>query len=250
MKKPTLALIKLGLIGLSILPFATLSATYKEMTVSDGGSISGTVNFSGEDQAPKVYGISKDNDVCGTGEREIDYVRVVDGHLLDTFIYLDKVKEGKAFPDDVADATVNQKGCEFSPFLQVMRNNAKFAAVNEDPILHNIHTYELIRGDAKGPKKTLTNVSQPEPNTVTSQIKMKRGPAIKVECDAHDFMHGFVFVAKNPYFAKVGEDGSYTIDDIPPGNYTVKAWHGMLKNQKAKVTVEAGGSATVDFTFK
>ena len=70
------------------------------------------------------------------------------------------------------------------------------------------------------------------------------------ECDAHDFMHGFVFVARNPYFAKVAEDGSYTIADVPPGKYTIKAWHGMLKNQKAKVTVDAGGKATVDFTFK
>ncbi|MBA1333557.1 hypothetical protein QQ73_21825, partial [Candidatus Endoriftia persephone str. Guaymas] len=81
------------------------------------------------------------------------------------------------------------------------------AALDLVEIDHNVHTYELIRGDAKGPKKTISNISQPEPNTVTSTIKMKKGPAMKVECDAHDFMHGFVFVAKNPYFAKVKADG-------------------------------------------
>jgi hypothetical protein len=243
-------LLSLSVAGICALPFSAQAAAYKEASVSNGGTITGSVNFTGKDQPPKTYSITKDNKVCGTGKREIDYVRVVNGQLMDTVVYLEKVKEGKPFPSDVGDATINQKGCEFKPFMQVMQNNANLAAINQDPILHNIHTYELIRGDAKGPKKTLINVSQPEPNTVNSTIKVKRGAAMKVECDAHDFMHGFVFIAKNPYFAKVGDDGSFTITDVPAGSYTIKAWHGMLKNQKAKVTVDAGGTAKVDFTFK
>ncbi len=243
-------LVSLSVACLCALPLVSQAAAYKETTVADGGTITGSVKFTGKDQAPKVYGIAKDNDVCGTGERKIDFVRINNGHLMDSVVYLEKVKSGKPFPADVGDATINQKGCEFKPFMQVMRNESKLHAVNSDPILHNIHTYELIRGDAKGPKKTLTNVSQPDPGTVTNTIKVKRGPAMKVECDAHDFMHGFVFIAKNPYFAQVADDGSYSIKDVPPGKYTIKAWHGMLKNQKDKVTVEAGGTATVDFTFK
>ncbi|MCU7935310.1 MAG: hypothetical protein KZQ99_10575 [Candidatus Thiodiazotropha sp. (ex Dulcina madagascariensis)] len=240
----------LSLASLCALPAVGYAAAYKEGAVSNGGTITGSVKFAGKDLDPKVYSITKDNDVCGTGKREIDYVRVSNGILMDTVVYLEKVKEGKPFQADVGDASIDQKGCEFNPFLQVMRNKSKLSAINSDPVLHNIHTYELIRGDAKGPKKTLTNVSQPDPGTVTNTIKMKKGPAIKVECDAHDFMHGFVFVAKNPYFAKVTEDGTFNISDVPPGSYTIKAWHGMLKNQKAKVKVDAGGTATVDFTFK
>jgi len=244
------SLITLSIAGLCALPPATQAAAYKEASVANGGTITGSVKFTGKDQAPKTYTISKDNDVCGTGERKIDFVRVENGKLMDVIVYLEKVKAGKPFPADVGDAVIDQKGCEFKPFLQVMKNKATLAAVNQDPVLHNIHTYELIRGDAKGPKKTLINVSQPKPGTVKSTVKAKKGPAMKVECDAHDFMHGFVFIAKNPYFAKVGADGSFAITDVPPGKYTIKAWHGMLKNQKAKVTVDAGGTATVDFTFK
>ncbi len=236
----------LSVAGLCALPLAGQAAAYKEVSVSNGGTITGTVNFAGKDLPPKVYKITKDNNVCGTGERQIDYVRVKDGHLLDTVVYLDKVKQGKPFPAALSKEKIDQKGCEFKPFLQVMKNGSKLAAVNDDPVLHNIHTYEIIGRT----KKTVFNVSQPEPNTVTKTVKLKRGVGMKVECDAHDFMHGFVFVAKNPYFAKVAEDGSFKIDNVPAGKYTIKVWHGTLKGAKDKVQVAAGGTANVDFTVK
>ncbi|MDH3355157.1 MAG: carboxypeptidase regulatory-like domain-containing protein [Chromatiales bacterium] len=226
------------------------AAAYKEVSVSNGGTITGKVSMKGKDLPAKTYNITKDNNVCGKGERSIDFVRVNGGALTDVVVYLSKVKSGKGFDKKIAKATIEQKGCEFIPFLQVMKNKESLAAINEDPVLHNIHTYELIRGDAKGSKKTLFNVSQPDPTTVTKTVKMKRGPAIKVECDAHDFMHGFIFVARNPYYALVKEDGTFSIDNVPPGKYTIKAWHGMLKNQKSKVEVAANGSATVNFSFK
>ena len=146
-------LLTLSIASVCALPFSAQAAAYKEAAVSNGGTVTGNVKFTGKDQAPKTYSISKDNDVCGTGKREIDYVRVVNGNLMDTIVYLEKIKEGKPFPADVGDATIDQKGCEFKPFMQVMKNNANLAAVNQDPILHNIHTYELIRGDAKDRKK-------------------------------------------------------------------------------------------------
>lgn len=243
-------LLPLCVAALSTLPLASQAAAYKEVAVSNGGTITGAVKFAGKDQPPKVYSVSKDNDVCGTGKRKIDFVRIENGQLQDAVVYLEKVKEGKPFPADVGDITIDQKGCEFSPFLQVMKNKATLSAVNQDSVLHNIHTYELIRGDAKGPKKTIFNISQPDPNTVKNTVKMRKGAAMKVECDAHDFMHSFVFVAKNPYFAVVKADGTFSIDNVPPGKYTIKAWHGMLKNKKSKVEVKAGATATVDFTLK
>ncbi len=228
------------------LPLAAHASAYKEVSVSNGGSVSGKITFSGTDPAPKKYKISKDNDTCGTGTREIDYVAVNNGALADVVVYLDKVKEGKPFPAELSDVRIDQKGCEFKPFLQIMRNGANLAAINDDPVLHNIHTYEIL-GRAK---KTVFNISQSKRGTVTKKVSLKRGTAMKVECDAHDFMHSFVFAVKNPYFAVVGDDGSYTIENIPPGKYTIKAWHGTLKDQKDKVEISAGGTATVNFEFK
>jgi len=220
-------------------------AAYKVIDVKDGGSVSGKVNFTGKDKAPQVYKVAKDTDTCGTENRVIDYVDVKDGTLRNVVVYLDKVKSGKRF--DPINVDIDQKGCQFIPYMSIMTNDANFSATNSDPVLHNIHTYEIM-GRAK---KTVMNVSQPKQGSVTKKkVKLKRGAGMKIECDAHDFMHGFVFVAKNPYYAMVADDGTFTINDIPPGKYTVKAWHGTLGEQKGKAEVKAGGSATVDFTFK
>ena len=235
------------LIAAAGLPFTASAAAYKVVDVTNGGTITGKVNFSGKDPAAKIFTITKDNDVCGTGERNIDFVRVSNGALNDTVVYLKKMKSGKAFPASLDKPEINQKKCGFIPFLSVMKNKDKLTVRNSDPVLHNIHTYEII-GKAK---KTVFNISQPpELKTINKTVKLKRGTSMKLECDAHDFMHGYVFVAKSPYFAVVKDDGSFSIDNVPAGNYKVIAWHGFLGEQKGKVTVAAGGKASVDFTFK
>lgn len=226
--------------------FSAVAASYEVVDIADGGTLTGKVTFSGDDPAPKVFSITKDTEVCGSGNREIDYVRVSKGALNDAIVYLDKVKTGKEFPAEEAGAALDQKGCAFNPFLQVMHNGSDLEAKNSDPVSHNIHTYEII-GKAK---KTVLNVSQPKQDSViTKKISLKRGTHMKVECDQHDFMHGFVFVAKNPYYAVVAEDGSYSISDIPPGKYVVKAWHGTLGEMKTKVEIGAGGAETADFEY-
>ena len=161
----------LGIAGLCTLPLSGLAAGYKEISVSNGGSISGKVSFSGEDPAPRVYRVTKDSQVCGEGNREIDYVRVNNGALQDVVVYLDKVSEGKPFPPELGDGSTVQEACEFKPYFSVMRNNAKFESVNRDPVLHNIHTYEILGRR----KKTVFNISQPDQNTVVGDVTLKRG---------------------------------------------------------------------------
>ncbi len=229
------------------LPLMAGAATYRVTAVDNGGTITGKVHFTGDDPAPKIFAITKDNDVCGHGDREIDFVRVTNGALNDTVVYLKKVKAGKDYPSNLSKPVLTQKKCAFHPFLGVMKNKEKLEVINSDPVLHNIHTYEII-GKAK---KTVFNVSQPpELEFINKMVKLKRGTSMKLECDAHDFMHGYMFVAKNPYFAVVKDDGSYVIGNVPPGKYKIIAWHGLLGEKKAKVTVDAGHTSNVDFTYK
>jgi len=230
-----------ALFGLS----ATASAAgYKVEAVTNGGSVSGKVTFTGKDPAPQVYTISKNTDVCGKTQ-EIDFIKVNNGALTDVVVYLDKVKSGKPFK--VAEGNVDQKKCRFEPFFSVMANKKNLVVKNSDSVAHNIHGYELMGSK----KRTAFNVNQPDKDSVLKKkVKLRRGTAMKIECDQHDFMHGFVFVAKSPYYAVVGADGSFTIDNIPPGKYTIKSWHGTLGEQKTTVEVTAGGKASIDFAYK
>ncbi len=118
---------------------------------------------------------------------------------------------------------------------------------NLDAVAHNVHTYEII-GSAR---RTAFNVNQPDQGSVlTKTVKLRRGNVMKVECDQHEFMHGFVFVDKNPYYTIVSEDGRFVIDGIPSGSYKVLAWHGTLGVQEASVEIAGGGSAEVNFSFQ
>lgn len=223
------------------------AAGYKEIDVTDGGTIVGSVAAGEAAAETKSYTISKDPEICGEGTREVNFVRVNEGMLQDTVVFLEKVKEGKAFPEELAALTLTQEKCEFSPFLGVMVNQGELTAVNSDHTLHNIHTYELI-GNAR---RTVMNVSQPNAgDEVTKEIKLRKGNGMKVECDAHDFMHSFVFVAKNPYYSVVDENGNFSIGEVPSGKYDVVVWHGFLGAIEAgEIEVTAGGEVSMDLSY-
>ncbi len=233
-----------GLIGLATMASA---GKYKAIEVTDGGKIVGSVAAGDAQPDVRTFTISKDPEICGEGTREVPLVTIKDGMLQNAVVFLVDIKEGKPMPEELMKLTINQKKCTFVPYLGVMANQGELTAVNDDHTLHNIHTYEQI-GKAR---RTIFNVSQPNAgDTVTKTIKMRRGDGMKVECDAHDFMHGFVFVAKNPYFSVVDENGHFEIDDVPAGTYKVMMWHGALGEKKAgEVTVDANGEVTMDLSY-
>lgn len=235
---------------LALLGMATTASAkgYKEVDVSNGGSFVGTVAAGAAEADTRSYTISKDPEICGEGAREVPFVQINgDGKLMNAVVFLNEVKEGKAFDPETINLTIDQQGCEFSTILGVMANQGELTAINSDMTLHNIHTYELI-GKAR---RTVMNVSQPSKgDTVTKKVKLRRGNGMKVECDAHDFMHSFVFVARNPYYAVVDEAGGFSIGDIPAGTYEVMMWHGFLGEvEVGEITVDAGGEVTKELSY-
>ena len=110
--------------------------------------------------------------------------------------------------------------------------------VNSDPIFHSVHLYGFLnRNLALGPNqsKTIRTVSRP-------------GYYI-VKCDVHGWMGATIAVVDNPYAVVTGADGSFSLADVPAGTYTVEVWHGELRTQTQTVTVDAGGTATVEVEF-
>jgi hypothetical protein len=226
---------------------------YKEIDVADGGSVSGKVTFEGAlpDDAIEQILITKNPDVCGTGEREVVWVDVKDGALRGSFVFIDKVKEGKKWPAPEGGAhLIDQKGCRFIPWVQVVQRGPITIRNSDKGVLHNINTREMI-GVEKGRvvKRTMFNFGQPDPGDIQQEIKPRRSSFIGINCEAHNFMFGFMMAPTHPYAVVVGEDGSYSLDGVPPGKYTLKAWHPRFGIKKTKITIDAGGSVQADFAF-
>ena len=224
----------------------TAAAKYKEKAVKDGGAVQGTVTFNGTvPTLPKAI-IAKDNAVCGDGEVIPNPVSVGDnGGLEHAVVYLEKVKAGKAWPKQ--DYVLDQRKCTFEPYLQVVPKGVKMTIKNSDPVLHNVHPFEIV-GDSR---RTLFNLAQPKQDQVNEKkIRTRRGKAVELACDAHAWMAGWLYVLEHPYFAVVGADGSYQIGDVPAGDYKLVAWHPVLGTQEQSVTIAANSATDAAFQFK
>ena len=230
---------------------ADAAKKYKEVAVNNGASISGKVSFSGAAPAGAVEKIliTKNPDVCGTGEREVVWIDIKGGALRGTFVFIDKIKTGKKWGKPKGgNYLINQKGCRFRPWAQVVRPGPITIRNSDKGVLHNINTREMIGVEKKRlVKRTMFNFGQPDPGDISQVLKPRRSPYISINCEAHNFMFGFMLAPVHPYAALVGDDGSFTLDDVPPGKYTIKAWHPTLGVKKTKLTVKAGGKTKADF---
>ncbi len=225
----------------------------EEADVADGGTVKGKVSFEGAvpaDAIEKIL-ITKNADVCGQGEREVTWVDVKDGALRGVFVFIDKIKEGKKWSKpEFGNYLVDQKGCRFRPWAQVVRPGPIVIRNSDAGVLHNINARELI-GVEKGRvvKKTLFNFGQPDPGDITDKIKPRRSSYIGINCEAHNFMFGFIMAPTHPYAVVVGDDGTFSIDNIPPGKYKLIAWHPRFGIKKTKITVAAKGTVESNFAF-
>jgi len=237
-----------ALFGVAVFAPANVSAGdsgYKVVAVDDGGSVSGVVRFGSRYPKRKKIRISKDNETCGTIKRSEKFlVSKENKGLQNVLVTIEGVKAGKA-PHIAKSITLQQKGCTYVPHFQVAEVGADgvdLKLVNDDGIFHNVHTY---LGDS-----TVFNV--PQLGTQHEITQKLSGPGVvKVNCDVHDWMSADIVLLKdNPYYAVTNKNGEFLIDDIPPGTYTVKAWHEALGTMTKEVTVSDGEDSQLDFVIK
>jgi len=258
MKVTRLAYLRMPiLLGLLCISAGGNTATYQEIDVVNGGTIKGKLTFEGElpDGAVEKIAINKNPDICdvdGTGNREVVWVDVDNGALRGAFVFIDDITEGKNWPGAAdQEYVILQKGCRFHPWAQVVQPGPLTIRHDDGPtVLHNINTREMI-GVEKGRivKRTLFNFGQPEPGDIEKQLKPRRSHFISMNCESHNFMFGFMMAPKHPYAVVVDEDGSYVIDAVPPGSYTVKVWHPTLGIQESTVTISESEVVDSNFSF-
>ncbi len=212
---------------------------YDVVPVSGGGRIEGKVTYLGSVPVKKVIP-TKDREVCG-GVRDEPQIRVgADKGVQDGVVYLKRVEKGKAWGAADKTPVLDQVKCLFQPAVQVIRPG-KLDILNSDPVLHNTHGFYGQR--------TAFNLALPEKGMkITSELQ--RPGMVRVECDAHGWMLAHVYVADSPYYTLTGGDGSFSITDVPPGNYTLVATQYFTGDTEVPVTVKGGEAAKVNIELK
>jgi len=135
---------------------------------------------------------------------------------------------------------IDQDGCHYRPHVLGIMVGQPLEIKNSDGILHNIK--------AKGVKNRPFNISQPTTMTSTRTFSAPE-VMVPLECNVHGWMQAYLGVLPHPFYAVTGADGSFTIKGLPPGTYTIEAWHEKYGTQTATVTVAGTESKTQDFTF-
>lgn len=227
--------------GMLLVAVAGAGHAYEVVEVTNGGTISGKITFSGSPPPNPPLSITKDEDFCGASITA-DYILVGgDGGLKNAVVAIEGIDKGKAY-DKKGVVEFENKKCMFEPHVSTAVAGQKLGIVSRDPILHNTHLYH-------GPKeRTLYNIAIPLEDKVIKKPLRKPGK-VTVKCDAHEWMLAYVYVTKHPYAAVSAADGSFTITDVPPGPYKVKIWHEKLGEITQDVTVSAGGTASLNHVF-
>lgn len=166
-------------------------------------------------------------------------VVVTDGRLMNVFVY---VRDGLTGTHPVAgeQVVIDQDGCVYSPHVAGVQTGQELVFRNSDGLLHNIKaTPTANRG---------FNISQPN-NMDSPRTFSTREVMVPIECNVHGWMSAYVGVLDHPYFAVSGDDGAFSIGNLPPGTYTIEAWHEEYGTQTQEVTLGPDATEAITFTF-
>jgi hypothetical protein len=216
------------------------------------GDVTGKVTLKGTPPPPKSIAF---DDNCSKLQPTITttrhYVVGADGGLANVFVYISKGLEGKKFTPPSDAIELDQQGCNYQPYVSGVMIGQPLRIKNSDPIMHNIHALPKVDGN------TEFNFAQPSQGDVndtkwTSSIKSPE-VLVKMKCDVHPWMFAYVGVQDNPYFAVTDKDGNFKIANVPPGKYTLTAYHlkahGAKPGETQDITV-AEGAVTANFTVE
>lgn len=211
----------------------------------DEGSVKGQVNFQG--QAPKMKPLSMEADAaCAAKHKSAVYPDAVvtnkNGTLRNVFVYVKTGLEGKNFAVPTEAVELDQEGCIYKPHVLGIQARQNLKVVTSDETTHNIHPMPKVNRE--------WNVSQPPKADPITQTFSRPEASIPVKCNQHPWMKAWIHVMPHPYYAVTGEDGTFELKSLPPGNYEIEAIHEQYGAQTQKVTVAAKQPATADFSYR
>jgi len=225
---------------------ATPAAAPAAAAVSaDAATLTGLVKFEGA--APKMTNIQMSADPYCQSQHasapatEEDVVAGPGGELANVFVYIKDIKGNFAAPS--TPVVIDQKGCQYHPHVNAVMVGQTLEIKNDDATLHNVHAMPVVNSQF--------NVGQPVQGMVSPQhLDKPEMTPFKIKCDVHGWMKSYMAVMPHPFYSVSQANGTFTISNLPPGQYTVVAWHEKYGQQEQQVTVGAKESKALNFTFK
>jgi len=223
---------------------APAAAPAAAVSDADAATVTGKVAFTGD--KPAMKNISMDaTPACArahtTPQKSQEVVVNDNGTLRNVFVWVKSGLPDKQWPkpDKVR---LDQKGCMYEPHVFGVMAGQDIEIANDDPTNHNIHPQ---------PKDNREwNESQPPKGESKTKSFARQEVMIPVKCNVHPWMRAYIGVVSHPFFAVTGDDGTFTIKGLPPGKYTLEAWHEKYGTQDVEITVAPKESKTNDFGFK
>ena len=228
-------------------PAATpAAAAGQKVDPATAGELTGTVALDGT--APKNEAIKMNADpVCMKENKEPQFQETYtvgpDGKTLgNVFVYVKDGLGNYVYDPPTDQVKIEQKGCRYVPHVFGIRVGQPLEIINDDPTLHNIHAMPKTNQEF--------NNGQPIQGMKMEHTFTAAEVMVPFKCDVHGWMNAYVGVMDNPYFAVTGPDGKFDMKTLPPGTYTIEAWHEKLGTMTQSVTIGAKETKDITFTFK
>jgi plastocyanin len=238
-----------GLISITALIFAIFISSRQPVnagstTASSGSIVRGTVKFEGTVPKAKPINMAADPSCAKQHPSPVLTQEVMadsKGDLQNVVVFVSDGLGDRAFDPPSQPVEMKQKGCMYEPHVLALQANQPVEVTNNDPTTHNIHPQPANNREWNKAEVPGSKIEESFP---------RQEIAIPVKCNVHPWMRGYVAVFKHPYFAVTGKDGSFALNNLPPGTYTIQAWHEKLGTSTQKITIGANESKNIDFVFK
>ena len=207
------------------------------------GTVSGKALFDGTPGENPKIDMSADP-VCkaqNPGEAVQQRIIINPNHTLrNVFISIKEGLGSQAFPVPTAPVVLDQHGCNYHPRVQGMQASQKLQIINSDATLHNVHAFSKNSSEF--------NLGMPIQGMKLERTFSNPEVMVKMKCDVHAWMTGYIGVLNHPFFAVTDDQGAFKIENLPPGEYTIEAWHETYGTKTQKITVSEE-ALEVDFKF-
>jgi len=207
-------------------------------------TVGGKVTFEGTPPAAQPIKLSSDPycEKASSGLTTETQIVGAGGAVQNVFVYVKDGLGNLTFAAPSEPVMLDQKGCHYTPHVLGIQIGQPLQIVNSDDTLHNVHG--LPRANKE------FNQGQPIQGMKMTHTFSTKEVMIPFKCDVHGWMNAWIGVLDHPYYAVTGSDGTFSLKGLPPGTYTIEAWHEKFGTQTQTVTVGAKESKDVAFTFK